>query len=91
MGSPALQADALPTELSGKPSLYANWMVIRLTVVTILQYIQTSNHHVVRGPMDCSLSGSSAHGIFQARVLEWGAIAFSVHLKQTTNSYTFES
>ena len=25
-------------------------------------------------PMDCSLSGSSAHGIFQARVLEWGAI-----------------
>ena len=28
--------------------------------------------------MDCSLPGSSVHGIFQARVLEWGAIAFSV-------------
>ena len=28
-------------------------------------------------PMDCSLPGSSVHGIFQARVLEWGAIAFS--------------
>ena len=28
-------------------------------------------------PMDCSLRGSSIHGIFQARVLEWGAIAFS--------------
>ena len=28
-------------------------------------------------PMDCSLPGSSAHGIFQAGVLEWGAIAFS--------------
>ena len=28
-------------------------------------------------PMDCSLPGSSIHGIFQARVLEWGAIAFS--------------
>ena len=28
-------------------------------------------------PMDCSLLGSSIHGIFQARVLEWGAIAFS--------------
>ena len=28
-------------------------------------------------PMDCSLSGSSVHGVFQARVLEWGAIAFS--------------
>ena len=28
-------------------------------------------------PMDCSLSGSSIHGIFQAKVLEWVAIAFS--------------
>ena len=28
-------------------------------------------------PMDCSLPGSSIHGIFQARVLEWGAITFS--------------
>ena len=28
--------------------------------------------------MDCSLPGSSVHGIFQARVLEWVAIAFSV-------------
>jgi len=28
-------------------------------------------------PMDCSLPGSFVHGIFQARVLEWGAIAFS--------------
>ena len=27
--------------------------------------------------MDCSLPGSSVHGVFQARVLEWGAIAFS--------------
>ena len=29
-------------------------------------------------PMDCSPPGSSVHGIFQARVLEWGAIAFSI-------------
>ena len=28
-------------------------------------------------PVVCSLPGSSVHGIFQARVLEWGAIAFS--------------
>ena len=28
-------------------------------------------------PMDCSLPGSSVHGIFKARVLEWGAVAFS--------------
>ena len=31
----------------------------------------------LRDPMDCSLLGSSVHGIFQAKVLEWGAIAFS--------------
>ena len=29
--------------------------------------------------MDCNLPGSSVHGSFQARVLEWGAIAFSYH------------
>ena len=29
-------------------------------------------------PLDCSLPGSSVHGIFQAGVLEWGAIAFSI-------------
>ena len=35
-------------------------------------------HPTLSDPMDCSLPpGSSAHGIFQARVLEWGAIAFS--------------
>ena len=28
-------------------------------------------------PVDCSLPGSSVHGVFQARVLEWGAIVFS--------------
>ena len=31
-------------------------------------------------PMDCSLPGSSTHGIFQARVLEWVAIAFSANV-----------
>ena len=39
----------------------------------------------LRDPMDCSLPGSSVHGIFQARVLEWGAIAFS-DLMQRTDS-----
>ena len=34
--------------------------------------------------MDCSLPGSSAHGIFQGRVLEWGAIAFSDKTWQRT-------
>ena len=36
----------------------------------------------LRDPMDCNLPGSSIHGIFQARVLEWGAIAFSNHALQ---------
>ena len=34
-------------------------------------------------PMDCSLPGSSVHGIFQARVLEWGAIAFSMIISRS--------
>ena len=34
----------------------------------------------LRDPMDCSLPGSSIHRIFQARVLEWGAIAFSQNI-----------
>ena len=33
--------------------------------------------------MDCSLPGSSIHGIFQARALEWGAIAFSNNIPNT--------
>ena len=33
-------------------------------------------------PMECNLPGSSVHGIFQARVLEWGAIAFSFKVKE---------
>ena len=35
-------------------------------------------------PMDCSPPGSCIHGIFQARVLEWGAIAFSAPAVQET-------
>ena len=37
-------------------------------------------------PMVCSLPGSSIHGIFQARALEWGAIAFSNGLYSSYNS-----
>ena len=41
-------------------------------------------------PMDCSPPGSSVHGIFQARVLEWGAIAFSGrYLRIGQNHSTF--
>ena len=46
----------------------------------------------LRDPMDCSLPGSSIHGIFQARVLEWGAIALSgvdLHHKFNTTGCLF--
>ena len=50
----------------------------------LLQCLKVKNEREVtqscptlRNPMDCSLPGSSVHGIFQASVLEWGAIAFS--------------
>ena len=41
-----------------------------------------------RDPMDCSPPGSSVHGIFQARALEWGAIAFSAW--ELPNSVTLQ-
>ena len=37
----------------------------------------TQSYPTASDPMDCSPPGSSVHGIFQAKVLEWGAIAFS--------------
>ena len=42
-------------------------------------------------PMDCSLPGCSVHGIFQARVLEWGDIAFpDTSGDSGTKTFTFE-
>ena len=41
----------------------------------------------LRDPMDCSPPGSSVHGIFQARVLEWGAIAFSKSIYNLLKSF----
>ena len=50
----------------------------------LLQYMKVKSESEVAqscptlsDPMDCSPTGSSVHGIFEARVLEWGAIAFS--------------
>ena len=44
----------------------------------ISHYAQLLNCVQLCGPMDCSLPESSAHGIFQARILEWGTISFSI-------------
>jgi len=38
----------------------------------------TQSFPTLSDPMDCSLLGSSIHGIFQARVLEWGPIALQI-------------
>ena len=48
-----------------------------------------SKYPTLRDPMDCSLRGSSVHGIFQARVQEWGAIAFSKTLVYTMSIIGF--
>ena len=60
---------------------------IQLPEFTQLTNIMKSESEVtqscltVHNPLDCSLPGSSlVHGIFQARVLEWGAIAFSYYV-----------
>ena len=50
--------------------------------------VKSLSHVRLSDPMDCSLPGSSIHGIFQARVLEWGAIALLrveqlIHLEVT--------
>ena len=45
----------------------------------------------LRDPIDCSLPGSSARGIFQARVLEWGAIVFSTSSCAASAAKSFQS
>ena len=59
------------------------WVAIAFSEANIYQATSESESEVAQScptlsyPLDCSLPGSSVHGIFQARVLEWGAIAFS--------------
>ena len=59
----------------------------------LLQYMKVESESEVAqscptfsNPMDCSLPGSSIHGIFQARVLEWVAIAFSTFTARWADS-----
>ena len=64
----------------------------------LLQYMKVKSQSEVAqlcqtlsDPMDCSLPGSSVHGIFHARVLEWGAIAFSRRCLQSVYKIMIES
>ena len=66
-GSPTLQADFLPSEPPGNPDC---WYLQLLCSVT-------QSCPTLCDPMNCSLPGSSVHGIFQATILEWVAISSS--------------
>ena len=70
-GSQRCKLNSLPTEPSGKP-LSLHYCLDGMCVCEVAQSCPT-----LCDPMDCSLTGSSVHGIFQARVLEWVAISFS--------------
>ena len=48
----------------------------------------TQSCPTLRDPMDCSLLGASVHGTSQARVLEWGAIAFSIYVCQSVSQFS---
>ena len=50
----------------------------------------TQSFPTLSDPMDCSLPGSSIHGIFQGRVLEWGATAFSERILQPSINSPFK-
>ena len=47
--------------------------------------VKLLSHVQLCDPVDCNLPGSSVHGIFQARVLEWVAISFSRGSSQSRN------
>ena len=64
----------------------------------LLQYVKVKIENedaqlclTLSDPMNCSLPGSSIHGIFQARVLEWVAIAFSDHFEVRTIVVSYSS
>ena len=82
MGSHSLLQGIFPNQGSNPGPLHCR-ILYRLShegsLLLLLLLLSHFSHVQLRlcDPMDCSLPGSSIHGIFQARVLEWGAIAFS--------------
>ena len=70
-----MQADFLPSEPPGKPIYRHTYILLHACSVTQL-------YPTLCDPMDCSLPGSSVHGIFHARILKWVAISSSKESSQ---------
>ena len=73
--SPAGVGEARDTSLSRPQGKLQKWR--RRRRARMYGHQGGEGRPTISDPMDCSLPGSSIHGIFQARVLEWDAIAFS--------------
>ena len=58
---------------------------MKIKYVKIFLSVMSNSYY----PMDCSLPGSSVHGIFQARILEWVAIPFFRGSSQPTGKTLF--
>ena len=67
-----VKSNAVKNNIASEPGMLGPWKVKESEV--------TQSCPTLCDPMDCNLSGFSVHGIFQARVLEWVATAFSVLL-----------
>ena len=68
---------SLSSEYSGLISLIIDWLELIAALAAAPAAKSLQSCPTLSDPMDCSLPGSSIHGIFQARVLEWGAMSFS--------------
>ena len=72
------QVDSLPLSHQGSPSFWLPlWLPLTLPINVRVKVKIPQLCPVLCNPMDCSLSGSSVHGILQARILEWVASPFS--------------
>ena len=67
--------DCISCQLKGAAMLYSRVLLQRMKVKSESEVTQSCP--TLHDPMDCSLPGSTAHGIFQARILLWVAISFS--------------
>ena len=82
--SPTLQADSLPTEPSGKPRYFFDGDTI-LRILSWKESEVAQSCPTLRDPMDCSLPGSSIHGIFQSTGVGCHFLLQEIFLTQGSN------